>query len=248
MRRVFVPNGSVKGDRVDLPGTEAHYVRRVLRLGPGDRFSAVLPGGVERVATILGIGGGEVEASLGEEVSRQADPAVDVRLFAGLLKAAKFELVVQKCTELGVSAITPVVCRRSISRAGAGDQEKKVGRWRRIAAEAARQCGRTVPPTVHGPVAFSQAVSEAAQSGGLCLVMSPDAGGEIGSGAALAAREPERPVVVLVGPEGGFAPEELEEAEAAGFQAVSLGTRTLRAETAAIVACALVMYEAGELR
>ena len=123
-----------------------------------------------------------------------------------------------------------------------------MGRWRRIAAEAARQCGRTVPPTVHGPVAFSQAVSEAAQSGGLCLVMSPDAGGEIGSGAALAAREPERPVVVLVGPEGGFAPEELEEAEAAGFQAVSLGTRTLRAETAAIVACALVMYEAGELR
>jgi len=247
VRRVFVPDGSVKGDRVELCGTEAHYVRRVLRLGPGDRFSAVLPGGAEQVATILSAGGGEVEASLGEEVSREADPAVDVRLLAGLLKAAKFELVVQKCTELGVSAITPVVCRRSVARTAVGDEGKKVERWRRIAAEAARQCGRIVPPTVGQSVTFPQAVSEAAQSGALCLVMSPDAAGETGWGAALTALQPERPVVVLVGPEGGFAPEELEQAEAAGFRAVGLGKRTLRAETAAIVACALVMYEAGEL-
>lgn len=247
MRRVFVPNGSVSGERVVLEGPEAHYVRRVLRMLSGERFSAVLPGGAERIATIDDVSGGQVHASLGEEVSRDADPAADVRLYAGLVRAAKLELTIQKCTELGVSAITPVLCRRSVARPADGQAEKKLQRWDRIAVEAARQCGRTAPPAVRAPVDLASAIREAVDGRGLCLVASPETGERAALGPLLRAEDVQTPVSILVGPEGGFAPEELQEARAAGFREISLGPRTLRAETAAIVACALVMYELGEL-
>lgn len=247
MRRVFVPSGCVSGERVVLEGSEAHYVRRVLRMLPGERFSAVLPGGAERIATIVDVSGGQLHASLGEEVGRNADPAADVRLYPALVKAAKLELTIQKCTELGVSAVTPVVCRRSVARPAPGQADRKLERWRRIAVEAARQCGRTAPPTVDTPVDLSAAIREAADAGGMCLVMSSQAAEPAALGAFVATQDAAGPVSILVGPEGGLAPEEVQEARAAGFREVSLGQRTLRAETAAIVACALVLYELGEL-
>ncbi len=247
MRRVFVPSGCVSGERVLLEGAEAHYVRRVLRMLPGDHFSAVLPGGTERIATIADVSGGQVRASLGEEVSRGADPAVDVRLLPALVKAAKLELTIQKCTELGVSAITPVICRRSVARPAPGQADKKLERWERIAVEAARQCGRTAPPAVRAPVDLPAAIREVVDAGGARLVMSPGTQGPRMLGALLSTEEAQAPVSILVGPEGGLAPEELQEVRSAGFREISLGQRTLRAETAAIVACALVMYELGEL-
>ncbi len=247
MRRVFVPTESVNGERLVLADAEAHYVRRVLRMQAGDRFSAVLPGGVERIATVTDTSHGRVHASLGDKVQRGADPTADVRLYPALVKAAKLELTIQKCTELGVSAIAPVVCRRSVARPAEGEADRKLDRWQRIALEAARQCGRTTYPSVRAPRDLSTTVREVGNGGGLRLALSPEPVEPTGLGALLSTHEAPAPISLLVGPEGGLTPEELEEARTAGFRAISLGRRTLRAETAAIAACALVMYELGEL-
>jgi len=244
MRRVFVPEGGIEGDCVRLMGREAHYVRDVLRLGVGAHFSAVLPGGIERVATVQRLAGQTVEAALGEPRDAQADPRVDVRVRPALVKARRLDLVVQKCTELGATEVGPVLCERGVARPDRDRVPHKVERWEKIAQEAARQCGRTWAPRVAEPVSFPLAVREVADLGGTGLVLAP-AGSGLVQGALPALDDPE-PISVFVGPEGGFTPDEVEVARAAGLRIISLGGRILRAETAAIAACALLMLELGE--
>jgi 16S rRNA (uracil1498-N3)-methyltransferase len=245
LRRLLLPAESIREDRVLLTGEEAHYLLRVLRLAPGDRFSAVV-GGEERVATITAVDGNQVTASLATEITEPADPRVEVRLFPGLPKAAKLELIIQKCTELGVSFIQPVICRRSIPRPRADDVAHKLSRWERIAKEAARQCGRSAPPRLAAPAPFS-AVVEAAGSGGTGLIFALAETSDQRPAGPLLGADCREPIDVLVGPEGGFASEEVAEAVAGGFRVAGLGRRVLRAETAAIAACATIMREAGEL-
>ncbi len=247
MRRLFISAPSAEGERVRLTGQDAHYLLRVLRLGPGDRFSVIPSPGAERVATIIAVEAGEVVALLGDEVAQPADPRVEVRLFPGLPKAAKLEFIIQKCTELGVSAIQPVLCRRSVPRPAPADVSHKLARWERIALEAARQCGRSAPARLGPPAPLSEVLLGTVESGGTGLIFDL---AETPSGprsAALADADYREPINVLVGPEGGFAPEEVAEAVAAGFRPVGLGRRVLRAETAAIAVCAILLHSLGEL-
>jgi len=241
VRRVFIPEGCASSATVGLTGPEAHYLLRVLRMQPGDRFRAVLPGGGERVATVKTVTGERVAATLGEELAPGADPSAEVHLYVGMAKTGKLELVIQKCTELGVASVRPVLCRRSVSRPDSERAARKVGRWEKIAEEAARQCGRTSAPHVGAPLGFVEAVEEMVALNGTGLILAPT--GE--RGLREAALRP--PVSLLTGPEGGFDPEELSHAADAGLTSLSLGERILRAETAAIAATALVMYELGEL-
>jgi 16S rRNA (uracil1498-N3)-methyltransferase len=247
VRRVFVPDGEETGGRVVLTGDEAHYLLRVLRLRPGDRFRAVTRAGAEHVATIASVTADAVEALLGEKVPARADPSAHVRLYVGLPKWTKLEMLLQKCTELGVSVVQPVVCRRSIPRPEQRDIGHKLIRWQRIAEGAARQSERTAAPHVQAPVDLAVALADAEALGGTRLVLTPWADSADEPGCRLIAAGARGPVSLLTGPEGGLAPEEVDEAIAAGFRPVSLGPRVLRAETAAIVACALVMRELGEL-
>ena len=247
MRRVFVPADSLQGDLVRLSGPEAHYVQHVLRLRSGDRFGAVLPGGVERVATVQRLGEATVEATLGEELAPDADPRADLRLRPALVKARKLDLVVQKCTELGVSEIAPVLCDRSVARPDREGAAHKLERWERIALEAARQCGRRSPPRIVAPVAFEAALGEVRDLGGTGLILAPEATEGIGPGRAILGAADAEPISLLVGPEGGFSEDEVRAATESGLRPVSLGRRVLRAETAAIAICALLTYELGEL-
>lgn len=244
MRRVFVPEGCVEGDRVRLQGGEDHYVRHVLRLGPGDRFSAVLPTRAEHVAVVESAGEGGVEARLGEERDLTAEPLIDVRLRPAVVRGRKLDSVIRQCTELGVSEIGPVTCERSVARPDPDSAAHKVERWEKIALEAARQCGRRTPPGITAPTAFPAAVAEIAALGGTGLIFAP--GGAEGVGTLLAPGAAE-PISALIGPEGGFTKAEVELAEEAGLRVAALGRRILRADTAAVVVCALLMYELGEL-
>ncbi len=247
MRRLFVPEGCLQGEVVRLRGGEARYLRQVLRLTTGEQFSAVLPDGTERIAAIGRVDEAGVEATLGEELPARADPRVDVRLRPALVKARKLDLVVQKCTELGASEVAPVLCDRSVARPDREGLAHKLERWERIALEAARQCGRREPPRVRAPVAFEAALREVRDLGGTGLVLAPGAGGHAGPGCGFLSPDAGEPISVLVGPEGGFTAAEVSAALEAGLRAVGLGRRVLRAETAAIAICALLMGELGEL-
>jgi 16S rRNA (uracil1498-N3)-methyltransferase len=242
MRRFYVDAGTVQGRRATLGPELAWRLSRVLRLRPGEKLLLFDGSGKEWEVELVSISPKAVTATVLADHPSPPEPAVRLRLFAGLVKEPRFELVLEKATELGVAEIVPVVTRRSVVRPwkeGSAKQE----RWRRIVIEATEQCGRARPPELSSPVPLPEAVRLAS---GLRLL--PWEGErERGIQEPLSrARGSVAEVSLLVGPEGGLEADEVELARQAGFQVVSLGRRVLRAETAALVAAALVLYELGE--
>jgi 16S rRNA (uracil1498-N3)-methyltransferase len=177
-----------------------------------------------------------------------------VTLYQCVPRQDKFDAVVQKCVEAGVHAIVPVVSARCQVPAG-GVPQARAARWRRIAMEAAKQCGRGIVPEVRAPLPFAQAVAEARAAGGSLLIPYERCEGptlkqalrSLRAGAALPGAPGGGPVFALfVGPEGGFEPGEAALAQEAGAEAVTLGPRVYRTETAGLAAVVSILYEFGD--
>ena len=237
-RRVHLPPERIGATRAGLTGEARHYLRDVLRLSPGDAvelfdgqgaaWEAVVEPGFESLAV-----GARREALA-------AGPVLSL-LFA-LSKGDKGELVVQKATELGVARLGPWAAERSVLKLDAGKGRERAERWRRIAAEAARQCGRADVPEVAEPAELAAAL--AAVPVGHRLVVLHGPGGLPLEALGLAGAPG---VALVVGPEGGLTEGELAACEAAGAVRGALGPRTLRAETAAIAGLAVLQAVAGDL-
>ena len=173
-------------------------------------------------------------------------PESDMRLVVCQALPAKerFELILQKLTELGVSRIVPYVSRRSTDLAGRDSGQKKSHRWPDVLLRAARQCRRGLVPELATVAGWQEMLEEG--EGADCKLLLYEGETSLSLSQTLGGRSPRR-VVLTVGPEGGFTAEEANDARAAGFAAVSLGPRILRTETAAIVGAALVQHLAGDL-
>lgn len=239
---------SLDSPSVIVTGDDHGYLCRVLRLRVGDELVLFDGAGREAPARIVTIdpGPGAVELALtappGPAVVAPAPLALT--LILGLLKGEKMELVVQKATELGVARIVPVSCARSVVRLDAARAGGRADRWRKIAREAARQCGRADTPTLTPVTSFAEAVA-AAPADAFRAIFYEDARA-VSLRRALPAMRP--PAAVLaVGPEGGFDADEVAQARAAGFVVVGFGPRVLRAETAAIAALAVLGFALGDL-
>ncbi len=242
VRRFYVEPGTVRGRQVALAPEAAHRLGRVLRLRSGQHLVLFDGSGREWEVELKSVGPKGLTAVVVQEVAPPPEPQVHLTLLAGLTKEPRFEVLLEKATELGVAEIVPVVARRSVVRPW--KEGAKQERWRRIVIEATEQCERARPPRLRTPLPLPQALRLA---GGLRVVPWEE---ERSLGLRQLLRgltEAPRQVSVLVGPEGGLEPQEVEMARGAGFAVVTLGPRILRAETAAIVACALVMHELGEL-
>ncbi|GEJ59556.1 16S rRNA (uracil(1498)-N(3))-methyltransferase [Anaeromyxobacter diazotrophicus] len=241
MRRLFIPLARLGGARAALTASEAHYLTAVLRLGPGTTVEVFDGEGGAREARLAA-----TESGLALELGPRRDapaPAAKVHLAFALARGERSDVAVQKATEVGVARLTPFQAVRSVVKLDAQRGAERARRWQRIAAEAARQCGRADVPVVDPPTTLAAAL--AAAPPGFRTVLFYEAGGEpvaevVDPGAA--------GHLLVVGPEGGFAPEEVEAALAAGARLATLGPRILRNETAAIVAAALVQHLAGDLR
>jgi 16S rRNA (uracil1498-N3)-methyltransferase len=234
LRRIHLPPERIGGGR-GLLGPEARrYLADVLRLSPGTRIE-VFDGRGGRYGAEIGPGFEWV--ALGP---REAAPAasVEIALVVALAKGEKMDLVVQKATELGVARLLPFEAERSVIRLEPGKGEERASRWRRIAAEAARQCGRADLPEVAAPAPLAGALGALAP-GTRVFVFHPGGGRIEGGGAAA--------VAAVVGPEGGLTEAEVRTCEDAGGIRAGLGPRVLRAETAAIVAVALLQAKLGDL-
>lgn len=235
-RRVYLPPGQIAGGRARLTAGASRYLRGVLRLRPGDEVE-VFDGSGGAWRGTLGEGD---ELALGPR--REAPrPGARIWLAFALAKGEKGDLVVQKATELGVERLLPFAAERSVVRLDSRRAAARTVRWRRIAAEAARQCGRADVPAVDAPVPLAAALGAAPAE--FRLLVFHGAGGEP---LAQAASTPAAGHLLVVGPEGGLAPGEVEACLAAGGRLASLGPRVLRAETAAMVAVALVQHVAGD--
>lgn len=235
LRRIHLPPERIAGDRGMLGPEARRYLADVLRLAPGAALEVFDGRGGRYPAEI---GPGFEWVALG---AREAAPpaAVELALVVALAKGEKMDLVVQKATELGVARVLPFEAERSVVRLEAGKGEERAARWRRIAAEAARQCGRADVPEVSPPSPLARGLAVLAP-GTRAFVFHPG-GGRLEGGGAPAS------VAAVVGPEGGLTDAEVRACEEAGAVRAALGPRVLRAETAAIVAVALLQARFGDL-
>ena len=249
-RRFYAPPSAFAPDGagVVLSDEESRHLRDVLRLRAGDE-AHVFDGEGREFACVVAAPGGRREPSRLEVRASASPPSpespLSLTLAVALLKGEKFDLVVQKATELGVSRIVPVMTKRADVRPrDERDASARVERWRRLALEAAKQSGRAVVPSVGVPVGFVSLAE--AHDGGATRLLFAERGGAGLDPHADETRARPASAVALVGPEGGWDEDELSHARARGWALVTLGGRTLRAETAAIAVCALLQNLWGD--
>jgi len=240
--RLYIDNPLSPNSRFELTGDPAHYVGRVLRLGPNDRLTLFDGRGGEYPATIMSLGKNNVTVSVGEHIDRNAESNLAIHLLQGISRGDRMDIVVQKATELGVQRITPVITEYSVVRLEPKRAEKRLHHWRGIAASACEQSGRNILPLIDLPQPLRNWLGENLPAPGERLILRP--GGE---NSIKTVDSDARDLILLIGPEGGFSNPEYELAESTGFTAVGLGERILRTETAAVAAIAALQAFFGDL-
>jgi 16S rRNA (uracil1498-N3)-methyltransferase len=238
--RFHCPYPLAPGATVDLPPEAAHHAIKVLRMDEGDGVILFDGGGGEWFGKLRRVGK-TTAVALESFDDTDREPPLPITLAQGLPAADKMDWIMQKAVELGVAAIRPVTCRRSVIRLSGERMERRVAHWQAVAIAACEQCRRNRVPEVAPLVDLPQFLGESPGDNGMRLILAPEAGVRL---AALP--KPAGPVTLLVGPEGGFEEGELAAAASAGFQAVSLGPRVLRTETAGLAALAAMMALWGD--
>jgi 16S rRNA (uracil1498-N3)-methyltransferase len=240
LTRVYVNATLVPGSLVELPGDSAAHLAKVLRARSGDEIVLFTGDGREFAGAVESVRGSRVTAAVGEgwEVDRESRLAVT--LLQCVPRGDRMDFIVQKATELGIARIVPLISQRSVVRLDASQAESKAAHWRAVAINACEQCGRNRLPVIEAPRALINHLGET--SPGPRLLFDP----ELRSEAPLPGID--ATVDIAIGPEGGFAPEELEAFRVSGFVAVRLGPRVLRTETAAIAAITWLQSRFGDLQ
>ncbi len=240
--RFFIPPNWIEPPTVHLHGQTARQIKTVLRMRPGDEIIVLDNSGTEWQVRLTEVGQKAVRGRLSGQQLAQAEPTLPLTLYQGTLKAQKFEWVLQKGTELGVSCFVPTICRRSVTN-NIDALTKKRERWQRIIREAAEQSGRGLLPRLEPAMPLAEAMRYAG-SNSLILMLWEKAAGLNLKEVLVEARP--HSVALFIGPEGGFTADEVALARQSGLQIVKLGPRILRAETAGIVACSAIFYQLGE--
>jgi 16S rRNA (uracil1498-N3)-methyltransferase len=244
MRRFFIPADQMAGPEPALTGSDAHHLSTVLRLSAGDRIIVFDGIGHQYQARITSVARTRVRLALEGAIPETSESALDLTLALGILKEKKMDGLVRQLTELGATRLVPFRANRSVPIPKPERLEARYRRWEKLSHEAMKQCGRSRPLHI-APVTSFEAALETARSSDLKLIC-----WEQHAGLPPLDDTPElRPetLFLMIGPEGGFEPAEIETARTAGFHAISLGPRILRAETAALTACALVQFRFGDM-
>jgi 16S rRNA (uracil1498-N3)-methyltransferase len=234
-RRFFVT--SLDASIVEIDEKESHHAAHVLRLAPGDEVSLFDGQGRAHRGRILQMTGARVRVEVGTALPSNESP-LRLTLAVAIPKGDTMSLIVQKLTELGIASIRPLVAERTEPTKAAA--AKRLERWQRIVLEAAKQCGRSAVPDLSPPLSLEELLE--AHSGQTFWMAHPDATPLTPERLA-----DERQPTVIIGPEGGWSPRELEVAQAASVEQFAIGPRTLRVETAVIAAASLFQWLAGDL-
>ncbi len=237
MHRFFVPPSSVRGNQIHFSPDQARQLRSVLRMRDGEQVEALDGLGLSHQVELAHLGKKSALGRILATTPATGEPAGDLILCQAISRSERFELVLQKGVELGVTIFRPMLTRRTVRREP-GDA--KWQRWQRIIQEAAEQSGRGRLPLLEDPIMFDEAIASAQ---GFALLPAVGAG----EAARHALTSACWPVTLFVGPEGGFEDEEVELARISGIRPVSLGPRILRTETAALALITMTMSALGEM-
>lgn len=244
MARLFHPVADQPPPSIRLEGTGFHHLIHVLRLKPGDDVEVFDGHGRSFLGRVVSTERGSAQIALGPPTASQ--PARYLLLVQSLPKADKMEWIIQKATELGASAFAPVHSARSVVRLRGARLEQKLQRWRTIAQQAARQCGRSDVPQIIPPEPIAARV-EALSPTVRCFLLDEEERESSLAQAFYAVRTDHSPVALLIGPEGGFERGEVGALRRLGALPVSLGKAKLRTETAAIAALTILLHLDGRL-
>ena len=245
VHRFFAARLPAPGSRLRLAPEEGRHLTRVLRLRNGARVLVFDGRGRQHEATVTDDDPRNPVLRIGAPVAAAPEPLVPVTLGMTLLKGRKLDTVVRDATTLGVTDIVPLLSRRAHS-GEEGRAGRRLGdRWRGIAVASAKQCGRALVPAIRPPATFGRFLEDAQAHAARLLLVEPAAAGKDDAGArGNPLRTEPRPAsaALAVGPEGGWTEDEIQAAEVAGFRRLTLGRRTLRAETAPVAALAILRF------
>ena len=236
--RFFVPADRISDDRVDFTDEQRKQLRNVLRLRAGDVVSVLDGSGREFATEIEALDEKHAVGRILKIETPATEPSQRLTLVQGLPKGEKLDLILQKCTEIGVAEFLIVETARSVPRISPDRLPGRLDRWRAIVREATEQSGRTRLPVVDGVIPFIDALARVNGKGMGFIAWEEEKELPLSSLISDLAGE----AVLFIGPEGGFTADEVAAAKAEGITPVSLGPRILRAETAAIVGSALIIY------
>lgn len=242
MRRFFIDTPLLP--EMSISGQDAHHIGRVLRLQVGDHLIVVAPDGSAGKTEITSIEGDEVTLRLMETIAEDKEAPIGVYLAQGLPKSDKMDYIVQKAVELGVKGIFPMAAEHCVVQYDAKKQQARQERWQKIAVEAAKQCGRTVVPTVEPIKKLANILTSLPEETVVIMLYEGQAAHGLKE---VLANHSGKAYLLLIGPEGGFSAKEVALCEKHGVCIATMGPRILRTETAALAGVSIVMYEYGDL-
>ncbi len=242
MPKFFVSPQQINEKTIEITGDDAKHISTVLRAKTGDKITICDKKSTDYECSICRINKNSVIAEINEIHKNKNEPNIKITVFQSIPKLDKMETVIQKCVEIGVVRIVPVISEHTVVKIGE-NASKKLERFRKIACAAAKQCERGIIPDIHEIIDFNNAVNMAKSLDSAIMPYEKERklsfksaikeinGSEIG---------------IFIGPEGGFSPSEVQLCAQNGIKSVSLGKRILRTETAGLVAAAILLYELEE--
>lgn len=238
--RVFVAQDLAAGDTITLPQDKRHHLTTVLRLAAGDGLILFNGDGAEYAARLTRADRKRAQAHIDARTSPHRESPLAITLLQAVARGDRMDFALAKAVELGVTAIQPVFTARGQVKLDGERLAKKQGHWQRIVESAAEQSGRLICPAVHEATALATQIDNPPLNA--CrLMLAPEAQ------TSLAAQTPATRIALLIGPESGLSNNEIERAAAAGWQALALGPRVLRTETAGMAALAALQTAWGDL-
>jgi 16S rRNA (uracil1498-N3)-methyltransferase len=251
LTRVFIDGPLTPGAIVELARDTASHLAKVLRARSGDELILFNGDGRECTGAIEAVQGSRVSASIGAARSIDRESPFMLTLVQCVPRGDRMDFIVQKATELGVGRIVPVLSQRSVVRLDEQQAASKRAHWRAVAVSACEQCGRNRLPSIEAPQSllnYLGAMTPGDAPGFLRLVLEPERSARPQQAQSIAdTTEPVSGAHIAIGPEGGFAPEELEAFELSAFCRIGLGPRVLRTETAAIAAIVVLQARFGDM-
>ncbi len=233
-------------DAISITGKEARHITNVLRMKKGEKLTLMNGKGHLFESTIETLHYKEVKVKINKSIPPLPPSPIEISLAQALTKAGPMNYLIQKITELGISSIHLFSSQRTIIRLKPDHLENKMGHWMEIMKSASKQCGRAILPEVNPPLPFGELIKSVPDKKTLKLLLWENED-KTDLKKLLRSMSPLPRIFVIIGPEGGFTPNEINLAREAGFQTISLGKRILRAETAAMSLVSIIQYEWGDL-
>jgi 16S rRNA (uracil1498-N3)-methyltransferase len=240
VHRIYVDAELQADSEIALPAEAGHHLASVLRVKTGQRLALFNNTGIEADASIVAIERKTVRVSIENTSLAECESPLKIHLAIGVSRGDRMDFVLQKSVELGVHAITPLLCERTEVKLAADREQKKILHWKKIIINACEQCGRTRLPVLNEPLSLAALLRQDNSESKFVLHHRSEQSLSTSTKKPLSA-------CLLIGPEGGLSAQEITQAQTAGFQALTLGPRVMRTETAPIAALSILQYQWGDL-